>query len=239
MDAAAPVRRAACSRRAAGAARAAAGDAGLAAMSVQGTAAAPALLWAPAAWIGGRWQRRRAAARRHRRPLGRGAAPASPHRAGAEVLPGPVLPGLVNAHSHAFQRAFVGLAERRDSAHDDFWSWRDRMYGVALRITPAQLRALAAQLYAELLAGGYTQVCEFHYLQHAPDGSRYADPAAMAAGAGRRRGRGRHRPDAAAGAVRTRRLRAAGAARRPAPLRHQRRRGAGAAARRRRHGARW
>ena len=98
---------------------------------------------------------------------------------GVETLAGPVLPGLVDAHSHAFQRAFAGLAERRDSAHDDFWSWRDRMYGVALRITPAQLRAIAAHLYVELLAGGYTQVCEFHYLQHDHDGSRYADPAAM------------------------------------------------------------
>jgi formimidoylglutamate deiminase len=54
------------------------------------------------------------------------------------------------------------------------------MYGVALRITPEQLRAVAALLYAELLAGGYTQVCEFHYLQHAPDGQPYADPAEMA-----------------------------------------------------------
>ena len=98
---------------------------------------------------------------------------------GVETLAGPVLPGLVDAHSHAFQRAFAGLAERRDSAHDDFWSWRDRMYGVALRITPEQLRAIAAHLYVELLAGGYTQVCEFHYLQHDHDGSRYADPAAM------------------------------------------------------------
>ncbi|WP_425261262.1 formimidoylglutamate deiminase [Rubrivivax sp. RP6-9] len=147
-------------------------------MSVQGTAAAPALLWAPAAWVGGRWQAGvllRAGADGLWAEVRAGVA-APP---GAEVLPGPVLPSLVNAHSHAFQRAFVGLAERRDSAHDDFWSWRDRMYGVALRITPAQLRALAAQLYAELLDGGYTQVCEFHYLQHAPDGSRYADPAAM------------------------------------------------------------
>jgi formimidoylglutamate deiminase len=64
--------------------------------------------------------------------------------------------------------------------HDDFWSWRDRMYGVALRITPDQLRAVATHLYAELLAGGYTQVCEFHYLQHASDGAPYADPAEMA-----------------------------------------------------------
>jgi formimidoylglutamate deiminase len=135
-------------------------------------------LWAPQAWIAGRW--------RERVLLTAGAdgswaevAPDTPPPEGAERLAGPVLPGLVDAHSHAFQRAFVGLAERRDSAHDDFWSWRDRMYGVALRITPEQLRDIATFLYAELLAGGYTQVCEFHYLQHAPDGARYADPAAM------------------------------------------------------------
>lgn len=98
----------------------------------------------------------------------------------AQRLPGPVLPGLVNAHSHAFQRAFAGLAERRDSAHDDFWSWRDRMYGVALRITPDELRAVATTLYREMRAGGYSQVCEFHYLHHAPDGAPYADRCAMA-----------------------------------------------------------
>jgi len=105
--------------------------------------------------------------------------PGQPAPPDAERLQGHVLPGLVNAHSHAFQRAFVGLAERRESAHDDFWSWRDRMYGVALRITPEQLHAVATHLYGELLAGGYTQVCEFHYLHHAPDGSPYADPLAM------------------------------------------------------------
>jgi formimidoylglutamate deiminase len=98
----------------------------------------------------------------------------------ATVLPGAVLPSVVNAHSHAFQRAFAGLAERRDQAVDDFWSWRDRMYGVALRITPAQLQAVATQLYSELLLGGYTQVCEFHYLHHDEQGRPYADPAEMA-----------------------------------------------------------
>lgn len=99
--------------------------------------------------------------------------------AGAQVLSGPLLPGLVNAHSHAFQRAFAGLAERRETEADDFWSWRDRMYRVALRITPEQLQAIAAQLYLELLQGGYTQVCEFHYLQHDCDGRPYADPLAL------------------------------------------------------------
>jgi formimidoylglutamate deiminase len=102
----------------------------------------------------------------------------------ATVLPGPLLPSLVNAHSHAFQRAFAGLAERlpasSHSGSDDFWSWRDRMYGVALRITPAQLRAVAAQLYLELLRGGYTQVCEFHYLHHDPSGHAYDVPATLA-----------------------------------------------------------
>ena len=99
--------------------------------------------------------------------------------AGATVLAGPVLPGLVNAHSHAFQRAFVGLAERRETASDDFWSWRDRMYGVALALTPAQLQAVAAQLYLELLCGGYTHTCEFHYLQHRETGQPYDDPATL------------------------------------------------------------
>ena len=96
-------------------------------------------------------------------------APAA-QRDGATLLGGPVLPGLVNAHSHAFQRAIAGLTERArqsGAAGDDFWSWRDRMYSVALRITPGQLERIATQLYAELLAGGYTQVCEFHYLHNA------------------------------------------------------------------------
>ncbi|AMO22420.1 formimidoylglutamate deiminase [Ramlibacter solisilvae] len=100
-------------------------------------------------------------------------------RAGAEVLSGPVLPGVVNGHSHAFQRAIAGLTERAAPGRDDFWSWRDRMYAAALRITPAQLEAIAAFLYAELLAAGYTQVCEFHYLHNDHDGRAYADPLEM------------------------------------------------------------
>ncbi len=136
------------------------------------------LFWAPRAWIAGRWNESvllRAGGDGHWAEV-RTATAAPPQ---AEVLAGPVLPGLVDAHSHAFQRAFAGLAEQRDSVQDDFWSWRDRMYRVALRITPEQLRAVAAQLYAELLQGGYTQVCEFHYLQHDLDGRPYADPLAL------------------------------------------------------------
>jgi formimidoylglutamate deiminase len=143
------------------------------------TDAAQRLLWAPSAWVGGRW-RARVLLKIDQRGHWQAITPDQACPAHATALPGPVLPPLVNAHSHAFQRSFVGLAERRETAHDDFWSWRDRMYGVALRITPQQLRAVAAHLYAELLQGGYTQVCEFHYLHHAPDGSRYDQPSAMA-----------------------------------------------------------
>lgn len=100
-------------------------------------------------------------------------------RAGAQALDGPVLPGLVNAHSHAFQRAIAGLSERAMSGEDDFWSWRERMYSVANRITPDQLEAIAAFLYGELLHGGYTHVCEFHYLHGDPGGRPYADAREM------------------------------------------------------------
>ena len=97
----------------------------------------------------------------------------------ATLLTGPVLPGLVNAHSHAFQRAIAGMTERADGGPDNFWSWRDRMYSAAQRITPQQLEAIAALLYAELLRAGYTQVCEFHYLHNDIDGKPYTNPLEM------------------------------------------------------------
>ena len=143
----------------------------------------PSLLWAPRAWLPQGWAEQVL--------LGIAADGTWAHvttgvaqpPSGCTVLQGPALPSLVDGHSHAFQRAFAGLAERRegplDFPADDFWSWRDRMYAVALRITPVQLQAIAAQLYVELLRGGYTQVAEFHYLQHAQDGSAHADPLAM------------------------------------------------------------
>ncbi len=89
------------------------------------------------------------------------------------------LPGIANLHSHAFQRAMAGMAERRTDPADSFWTWRETMYRFAGRFDPDSLRAVAAQLYAEMLEAGYTSVCEFHYLHHAPDGRPYADPAAM------------------------------------------------------------
>jgi formimidoylglutamate deiminase len=91
----------------------------------------------------------------------------TPQQAQGASAVGWVIPGMVNAHSHAFQRAMAGLAEHSQRTGDNFWSWRQRMYEVAQRITPEQLESIATMLFTELLAGGYTQVCEFHYLHNA------------------------------------------------------------------------
>jgi formimidoylglutamate deiminase len=94
-----------------------------------------------------------------------------------------VLPGMVNLHSHSFQRALSGLTEIAGGdgqATDSFWTWRDLMYRFALRITPAQMEAIAAQLFVECLRHGYTSVCEFHYVHRAPDGALYPDVAETA-----------------------------------------------------------
>ncbi len=83
---------------------------------------------------------------------------------GAEALCGPVLPGMANLHSHAFQRAMAGRTETRASPDDDFWSWRELMYRFLERLTPERAQAIAAQLYVEMLKHGYTAVGEFHYV---------------------------------------------------------------------------
>lgn len=90
-----------------------------------------------------------------------------------------VLPGMPNLHSHAFQRAMAGLAERRGPGNDSFWTWREAMYRFAAALDPESLQAIAAQLYVEMLKAGYTQVCEFHYVHHQPDGTPYAQREAM------------------------------------------------------------
>jgi formimidoylglutamate deiminase len=89
------------------------------------------------------------------------------------------VPGIANLHSHAFQRAMAGLAERQTHPEDSFWTWREIMYRFAARMDPDSTYAVATQLYAEMLEAGYTTVCEFHYVHHRPDGMPYADPAAM------------------------------------------------------------
>jgi formimidoylglutamate deiminase len=91
-----------------------------------------------------------------------------------------VVPGMPDLHSHAFQRAMAGLAERAGPAGDDFWTWRELMYRLAARLDPALLEAIASQLHVELLRHGYTAVCEFHYVHHAPDGRSYEVRTAMA-----------------------------------------------------------
>jgi len=92
---------------------------------------------------------------------------------------GPVLPGVPNLHSHAFQRALAGLTEYRSHASDCFWSWRTLMYRFAEKLNPEQLEAIATGLYVEMLEAGFTSVCEFHYLHHDAQGHVYADPAEM------------------------------------------------------------
>jgi formimidoylglutamate deiminase len=96
----------------------------------------------------------------------------------AEVVDGPVLPGMPNLHSHAFQRAMAGSAERRGAGDDDFWSWREAMYALAGTLQPDDLRAIARDVYRAMLAAGYTAVVEFHYLHRDPRGAWYADRAA-------------------------------------------------------------
>jgi formimidoylglutamate deiminase len=97
---------------------------------------------------------------------------------GAERAKGTVIPGMPNLHSHAFQRAMAGLAETAEGG-DSFWTWRQTMYGFVKRLDPEMLRAIAAQLYVEMLKAGYTAVAEFHYVHHDKDGRPYADRVVM------------------------------------------------------------
>ena len=98
-----------------------------------------------------------------------------------EVVRGASVPGMSNLHSHAFQRAMAGLAERAGPAGDSFWTWRQVMYDFLPRVGPEELEAIAGQLYVEMLKAGYTAVGEFHYLHHAPDGTPYANLTEMSA----------------------------------------------------------
>ena len=99
----------------------------------------------------------------------------------AERIEGPIIPGMPNLHSHAFQRAMAGLAEAANpSQSDSFWSWRDKMYGMLDQLTPDQLRHISAYLYVEMLKAGYTHVAEFHYVHHDQQGRYYADQVEMA-----------------------------------------------------------
>lgn len=97
---------------------------------------------------------------------------------GAIFIDGCALPGFQNAHSHAFQYAMAGLAENH-AGDDDFWSWRELMYGLANNLNPAQIKKIAAMLYAELVRNGYTNVAEFHYVHHDKRGEKFDNLAEM------------------------------------------------------------
>jgi formimidoylglutamate deiminase len=92
-----------------------------------------------------------------------------------------LLPGLINAHSHAFQRAIRGRTEYRTAnSKDSFWTWREMMYSAAARLTPEDVYDASRMAFLEMALSGITAVGEFHYLHHAPDGSVYDDPNLMA-----------------------------------------------------------
>ncbi len=94
--------------------------------------------------------------------------------AGATPLDGFAVPGMPNAHSHAFQRSLAGRAESASARDDSFWTWRETMYAAVERIEPDGFEAAARAAYAAMLEAGYTNVCEFHYVHRAPGGVAYA-----------------------------------------------------------------
>ena len=101
-------------------------------------------------------------------------------RDGAERVAGPLLPGVPNLHSHAFQRALAGRTGHANADGDSFWTWRRAMYAFLDRIDADAFEAIAAQAYVEMLKAGYTAVAEFHYVHHDPRGKPYADPTELA-----------------------------------------------------------
>jgi formimidoylglutamate deiminase len=110
---------------------------------------------------------------------------ASDAPADALALPRRLLvPGLVNAHSHAFQRALRGRVERVDPEHpfDDFWTWREEMFAAATALDPGSVRRTSEACFREARAAGYTTVGEFHYIHHQPDGTPYDEPNELAHG---------------------------------------------------------
>ncbi|HEX6043481.1 MAG TPA: formimidoylglutamate deiminase [Pyrinomonadaceae bacterium] len=101
---------------------------------------------------------------------------------GAVRLPGrAMLPGMVNAHSHAFQRVIRGRTEyRSQNTSDSFWTWREQMYAAATTLTPEQIYSASRLAFLEMAMSGITAVGEFHYIHHSPDGTPYSDPNLLA-----------------------------------------------------------
>lgn len=99
---------------------------------------------------------------------------------GAEQATGVVIPGMINCHSHAFQRAFAGFSEQGSEGKDSFWTWRSIMYKFIEQLSAEDAQVIATQLYIEMLKMGYTRVAEFHYLHHDITGENYPSLSAMA-----------------------------------------------------------
>ncbi len=95
--------------------------------------------------------------------------------ADATILAGAVIPGMVNCHSHAFQRAFAGFSEQGSEGQDSFWTWRKVMYKFLTQLSHEDAQVIAEQLYIEMLKMGYTRVAEFHYLHHDINGNTYLE----------------------------------------------------------------
>lgn len=108
-----------------------------------------------------------------------GPADSPAHRPRVRLEGRALLPGFVNAHSHAFQRLIRGATHIRESVDDDFWSWRSAMYAAAGALTPESIFRASSHAFEEMLEAGFTSVGEFHYVHHRPDGSAYADPLAL------------------------------------------------------------
>jgi formiminoglutamate deiminase len=132
-------------------------------------------VWCEQAWLGGERAERGVVLELHGDRIAGVERSDSPPE-GAERLPGVTMPGLANAHSHAFQRA---LRARTEGGPGSFWTWREQMYELAGRLDPDSYLRLARATFAEMALAGVTVVGEFHYLHHRPDGRPYDDPNAM------------------------------------------------------------
>jgi formimidoylglutamate deiminase len=141
----------------------------------------PKTIWSPALlYADGRFQRRRALLADE---AGQVAEPSAVTESAPDftLANRALLPGLVNAHSHAFQRVIRGRTEfRTANKQDSFWTWRELMYSAAARLEPEDVYNAARMAFLEMALGGVTSVGEFHYLHHATDGNGYDDPNLLA-----------------------------------------------------------
>ncbi|HQT83597.1 MAG: formimidoylglutamate deiminase [Acidiphilium sp. 37-64-53] len=135
-------------------------------------------LWFAWAWLADGWQRDVVLTIDHAGIITGITAGAG--QGGCDIVPGIAMPGLANLHSHGFQRAMAGLAERGNRPGEDFWSWRHVMYQVVNTLDPDEIEAVNTMAYVEMLQAGFTTVGEFHYVHHDPTGTPYAARAELA-----------------------------------------------------------